>query len=167
MSPAISDPNRSAPKLYFAASIPGINIPAIGHFAASIFWRASIHDWRIRNQVRLGTYEESFRSYLMEEATFPEGAVLSVRVRSETPAGGVCQFPSRMRHVDGVRAHTFTMPGITFILFTGKVIPGYISRACFVRGVGNPLAMSNKMEDTQVKQLARALEFAEKAGSRR
>lgn len=36
-SPAISDPHRSAPKLYSAASLPGINIPAIGYFAASIF----------------------------------------------------------------------------------------------------------------------------------
>jgi hypothetical protein len=32
--------------LYRAASIPRIKVSAIAYFAASIFWRASIHDWK-------------------------------------------------------------------------------------------------------------------------
>jgi hypothetical protein len=46
-------------RTYFASSIPKVNVDAIAYFAASIFWRASVHDWNgSPGQVSLGPFEE-------------------------------------------------------------------------------------------------------------
>ncbi len=63
--------------------MPEVNIPALTYFAASIFWRGSIHPWKSdgTRPVPLGPYEEPLRQYLLGEADFPEEMTLSVVVR--------------------------------------------------------------------------------------
>jgi hypothetical protein len=54
------------------------SVEAISYFAASMFWRASVHDWNNRadEPIQLGPYEEQFRKYLMEESDFPVDCAL-------------------------------------------------------------------------------------------
>jgi hypothetical protein len=65
-------------EVYAAANFPEINVEAISYFAASMFWRASVHDWNNRadEPIQLGPYEEQFRKYLMEESDFPVDCAL-------------------------------------------------------------------------------------------
>jgi hypothetical protein len=68
-----SDSNPT--RVYFAATIPEINSRALAYFAASMFWRGSIHPWNHDGSipVELGPFRESFRKY------------------------GTCGFPKSMR----------------------------------------------------------------------
>jgi hypothetical protein len=144
--------------VYPAALFPEIDASAVAHFAASIFWRASIHDWNggTEHQVRLGRYEEHFRSYLMDQDGFPLGAALAVRARPHNRATGLCRLPSTLRHESGVHLHSFVMPGFDFNLFVGKELPGYASRMCFVRGQNSPVIVSDRLEKSLIRQAARA-----------
>jgi len=134
-------------RAYQAASIPAIDISALAYFAASMFWRGSIHPWNIdgTRPVQLGPYEEGLRLYLMGQASFPLDVVLSVTVR----------WPSNISHF----THTpigewrgllfvakFPMPGLAFGLTAGPNIPRELRRICFVRGEGNPIFLSKLLE---------------------
>lgn len=57
-----SDTNPT--RIYWAANIPEINSPALLYFAASMFWRGSIHTWNQDGSipVELGPFRESFRA---------------------------------------------------------------------------------------------------------
>ena len=70
-------------RIYYAANIPEIKIGALAYFAASIFWRGSIHPWNQDEAipVRLGPFQERFRRYLMGEEDFPKDSILWVVVR--------------------------------------------------------------------------------------
>ena len=145
-------------KAYLAANIPSVDVNAIAYFAASVFWRASIHLWRDSEyQVRLGPYSEIFRGFLMGEAVFPKHAFLNVRVRLGEYAAGLCQYPSRLRRVDDLHAYVFTMPGINFHLFVGRNAPGYVTRSCIVHGHGSPILVSDSMERCLVERASREI----------
>jgi len=66
-----SDTNPT--RVYFAAKIPEIDCPALAYFAASMFWRGSIHGWSEDGAipVKLGPFQESFRQYLIGQEDFP------------------------------------------------------------------------------------------------
>jgi len=61
-----------------AFGIPEINVNAISYFAASMFWRGSIHPWNEDGTypVSLGPFQEQFRQYLMELQPFPKDCAL-------------------------------------------------------------------------------------------
>ena len=65
------------------ADIKEINPAALSYFAASIFWRGSIHPWNTDSTVPipLGKYAEPFRRFLMGEQQFPVEAALFLAVR--------------------------------------------------------------------------------------
>jgi len=98
------------------------------YFAASVFWRASAHSWKMGNepvgQISLGTeYQEQFRLYLLGQTPFPQNARIVVHVSSETqPDLMTTVFPCTTR-VDGVYRHKFYIPGLLFILFLGEDVP--------------------------------------------
>ena len=63
-------------RLYQAAGIPTIDIGKLAYFGASVFWRASVHNFRTgkhRGTTRglLGPYEAEFREYLLGNREFP------------------------------------------------------------------------------------------------
>jgi hypothetical protein len=158
--PILTAQQPAVTSAYRACEIPEINVAAFAYFAASIFWRASIHNWRSTadGDVRLGPYNEEFRQYLAGQANFPDNAALFVCVRPQnSPINALVQYPTRMRRVEGVQVYAFTMPGIAFNLFIGKVMPGYVSRLCFVHGVGNPLLASEFFEEGLTMRAARAM----------
>ena len=55
-------------RVYYAAGIPEINIAALTYFAASIFWRGTVHPWKSDRTVPvpLGPFfEDQLRQFLM------------------------------------------------------------------------------------------------------
>lgn len=72
-------------KAFCAAKIPEIDIEKLAYFAASIIWRAAVHQWGIERMLMPNlkidtTYMEELRLYLLGEAGFPTDAVVLVSV---------------------------------------------------------------------------------------
>lgn len=60
---------------YACSQIPEIDCQKLTHFAAGIFWKASIHSWRGSETtplIELGKYRDSLRSFLRGECGFPK-----------------------------------------------------------------------------------------------
>jgi hypothetical protein len=53
-------------KIYFASKVPEIDVYALAYFAASIFWRGSIHPWNDDGSVPvdLGPFQDT--KYLVD-----------------------------------------------------------------------------------------------------
>jgi hypothetical protein len=149
-------PNR---KIYHAAAISGINVQALAYFAASMFWRSSVHPWkmdgRVSGGIDLGQYEEELRTYLMGETEFPEHCVLLVSVPDKsTPFTGFTLAPYGGRR-EGHRIYKLLVLGVGFYLLVGRAIPGPERTICFVRGIGNPIYKTDALENGILHDLAR------------
>jgi hypothetical protein len=135
-------------RIYAAAKIPEINVEAISYFAASVFWRASVHHWKRYEdaQIDLGPYEEQLRKYLMGDADFPNDCTLWVSVSDKiTPFTGSSFVPYGGR-INGQWQYTLFALGIGFQLFIGKGITKEHRELCFVRGKGNPIIRTDLQE---------------------
>jgi len=145
-SPHVSS-ETTPTRLYYAARIPEIDISALAYFAASIFWRGSIHPWNEDGSipVALGPFREQFRQYLMGQKTFPESCALWVAVREGEEIGRMTYAPIGKR--EG-KLHTFKfpMPGFAFSLMVSKNISVNHRERCFVHGVGNPIIVTPVIE---------------------
>jgi hypothetical protein len=152
-------------KIYFTASIPAVDTAAISYFAASIFWRASVHTWKDRadQQVSLGPFEDGFRRYLLGEAAFPTNSALLVVVRTKSLVSAVCRLPSKGR-VDGARVYNFTMPGFVFNLFVGKNLPLHFRAISFAHNPDHPLSVTDIMESGILDGARRVFEAASRKG---
>jgi hypothetical protein len=111
-------------KVYDAELLLGKMTESYLYFSASIFWRASAHQWEFNGEpvarIRLGDrYQEQFRVYLLGQAPFPPNARLYLHVSSEPNPDMTCVFPCTSR-VDGLHRHKFSIPGLAFILFVGS-----------------------------------------------
>ncbi len=141
-------------RLYRACDIPAIRIDQLSYFAASVFWRASVHNWRtgkFRGNTKgmLGPYEEEFRKYLMGETGFPEHAALWVAVtvsKGLDIAAGVFE-PATSRPDPTCKVHKFFLLGISFMLYVGKTIDARYKTFCFVRGWGNCIGIQSILDD--------------------
>ena len=154
--------DNDSTRVYRAAQIPEIDVAALSYFAASIFWRGSIHGWNGDGSlpVPLGPYGEPLRRYLRTEESFPENMALLLAVR--VPDGhNVSRLPATpvAKRLDRVRIFKFPMPGLAFALAVGRGLNQQMRRLCFVRGDGNPLAATSVLEsiiqDDAVKYISR------------
>jgi len=115
-------------KVYDVQPLLGSKVDQYLYFAASVFWRASAHRWKMGNepvgQISLGAkYQEQFRLYLLGKTAFPQNARIVVHVSSEAqPDLMTTVFPCTTR-VGGVRRHKFYIPGLLFVLFLGGDVP--------------------------------------------
>lgn len=147
-------------KLYYAHDVPEINISALAYFAASIFWRGSIHPWNYNGSfpVTLGPFQEPFRQYLMEEQAFPKDCSLFVVVREGKEVDRLT-FPPTGGRRGNFHLFNFPMPGLAFTLITSKNIPIRYREKCFVHGSGNPIIAGNViepyLEETAVRMFSR------------
>lgn len=134
-------------KIYCAAGIPEIDISALTYFAASIFWRGSIHGWNTDDSVpvKLGPFQEQFRAYLMGLAPFPKDSRLWIALR-EGEKFDRLTYPPYGGRVDTFRVYKFPMPGLAFTLMVSKNIPLSYKDMCFVRGPGNPIIVTPVVE---------------------
>ena len=155
-------------RLYYASKIPKIDVSALAYFAASIFWRGSIHCWNDNGSipVKLGPFQEQFRKYLMGESTFPKDCSLWVVVREGTKLNRLTAFPVGERK--GLfHLHQFPMPGFAFSLVVGKNVPPLYREWCFVYGVGNPIIVTPIIEELLAEKAVKLYERAVAAQVRR
>lgn len=155
-----SDTNPT--RIYHASRIPEINIPALAYFAASIFWRGSIHPWNDDGSipVRLGPFQEQFRQYLMGLQAFPKDCSLWVVVREGKEIDRLTYAPIGERK-GNFHVYKFPMPGLAFSLVVSKNIPANYRERCLVHGPGNPVVLTTLIDkllvDDAVKMLQRSL----------
>ncbi len=140
------DHSRTA-AIYYAAKIPEVDISALTYFATSMFWRGSVYPWNASRTrpVPLGPYEEPLRRFLIGEANFPEDVMLSVSVRIPSQIEKLTLSPmGEWRDLQFFGR--FSMPGFAFAIIAGPKIGSELRQFCFVRGEGNPLTLSEKVE---------------------
>jgi len=134
-------------RVYFAANIPEIDCSALAYFAASMFWRGSIHGWSENGAipVKLGPFQESFRQYLMGQEDFPVDCALLVTVREGKEIDRLTYSPIGERR-EHCHMFKFPMPGLAFSLAVGKNIPENYRNGCFVHMSGNPIMVTPILE---------------------
>jgi hypothetical protein len=146
-------------KVYLAEQVSKINVAALTYFAASMFWRASVHQWTIAGEenrrISLGPYEEHLRAFLMEDAPFPRNCVLWVSVpETITPFSQLSLTPYGERK-DGYHQYKLIMLGLGFHLLIGGKIPDVARAMCFVTGAGNPIYRTDMLEKGVMRDIHR------------
>jgi hypothetical protein len=139
-------------KLFAADRIPCIDCSALIYFAASVFWRASAHQWHFgRHRVKrspLGPkYEEEFRQFLVGTRAFPTKTTLWVSVL-ESPNSIIAAatlFPWAERK-DGYHLHKFVIPGMGFDLFVGNQVPEQMRQMSITANPNRIIIMSSLFE---------------------
>jgi hypothetical protein len=137
-------------KVYHAVQIPKLNVAALTYFAASMFWRASAHRWKMGAKesrgIELGPYEERLRKFLGGETQFPQNCVLWVSVpESITPFVHLSLTPYGGRR-EGYHLYKLIVLGVGFHLLVGGQIPPEARAMCFVSGAGNPIYRTDMLE---------------------
>lgn len=162
--------SKTSTRIYYAARVPEINVSALVYFAASIFWRGSIHPWNSDGTipVELGPYQEQFRLYLMGLEPFPKDAALWVAVREGKMIDRLTYVPVGQR-TGKFHFYKFPMPGFAFSLAVSKNVPTSYRENCLVYGQNNPLLVTSIIEPLlfgeAVKALARSdVSMAARAG---
>ena len=134
-----STPSWTQPEFvgYDAAGAPSIDRDKLGYFAASIFWRASVHIWREPGEkpitIDLGAYNDPFRQYLLGQAGFPKDVALLVIACTDSLSHESFYPPSLGRRGTD-RTYTFMAKGLNFMMAIGKQIPVPLRNLCAVTG---------------------------------
>jgi hypothetical protein len=154
-----ASPVESLPRImvYCANRINKVNIKALTNFAASMFWRASAHQWKMagtkRLGIALGPYEEELRKFLLGEAEFPTNCVLWVSVpNSLTPFLQLSLTPYGGRK-DNYHLYKLVVLGVGFHLLVGRSIPRDVRSLCFVSAPGNPICRTDMLEEAIIQDV--------------
>lgn len=154
---------------YSAKSNPQIDAAALTYFAASVFWRAAVHNWQYLGtsaSITLGRYEEQFRMYLLDEAPFPRSAAMWVWVSRYEEPSRVISTPHSVRACD-CYMHIFDVPGLRFSLLVGQMMPDWVRFLCVLNGQDQPILVSDAPDDilatdvhkaSQITHLSRRLQ---------
>lgn len=113
--------------VYSGSKIPNIQIDHFVHFAAGIFWKASVGKWYflrkpLKNHQLGKKYEEQLGKFLKDDSLFPENMVLTMSVSNENAPFPIVIFPVHEKQ-RGFFQHRFYIPGLEFILWVGNLIP--------------------------------------------
>lgn len=143
--------------VYLIDSNAPIRFDALAYFAASVIWKASVHQWQSYEQgqsICLGhTYQEQFRLYLLGQAAFPDDAVLVLDVtRPENRLKEVLCSPVTARG-DRHYRHWFMTPGVIFEIAVGRLMPSAVRNLCALR---NRLIFSSNHEES-MRQVYRSM----------
>lgn len=143
-------------KIYYASKFPTIDVAALSYFAASIFWRGSIHPWNRDGSfpVNLGPFQESFRTHLMGLTPFPKDSSLWVIVRKGGQIDRVTYAPVGKRE-GAVHVYKFPMPGLGFSLTVSKNVPLKYRNMCVVHGNDNPIIVTTILEEMLMEEAVR------------
>lgn len=142
-------------RVYSTVDKQDISHEKIIYFAASVFWRCSVHDWPLRgHQIRtdLGPYQEPLRRFLLGEIPFPTAMVLIVRISTMAKNLEVVTYP-QLRRIETFRQHMFSMLGMYFWLLVGKVIAGTYRAICYASKPERPIVMCGDLDNMQLSSL--------------
>ena len=158
-------------KVYAGNAINGIDPDKLGYFAASVFWRAAAHKWKVENSddpifIDLGPYTEELRVFLMGGA-FPPNAAIIVTANSSPSVvlNEFALFPFDKARTTTHRQYKFLVPGLGFELFTGKGLPSSVRQMCIIRSAERKLFISPKMEEQTLNGMAELAGKAKKIGN--
>jgi hypothetical protein len=154
MAPAYSKPGF---KIFDTAGVPGIDHDKLVYCAASIFWRASVHDWHLvetNPALKLGPYAEELRLYLLNKGGFPANAALALSVswEDDVRAAALCKFPYLKKHLNGSGQFNFLMNGLTFDLFVGTGLSVPQRGMCLLRAPNRPLFVADAAQAQIIKE---------------
>ena len=138
-------------KVYSTTNLPEIDVPKLVYFAASVFWRASVHNWKSGGRTltlpKLGRkYEEQFRQYLLDSGNLPENATLVLSVITEEKLWNYFTFPYGDNENDYWRSQ-FPFLGLSFTLLLGNLIPREIRRFCLAHSAKQYITMCKAADD--------------------
>jgi hypothetical protein len=137
--------------VFAARSIPAIDVGKLAYFAASVFWRASIHRWNLQNHslrdIDLGKkYNEAFRQFLFGVKAFPDDAAVMIDIFGfRSPALSTMLFPYGGRR-GNFHHYRFTIPGVAFELYIGQLMPSKLREGSVLSSTTGVLFSSK--EDT-------------------
>jgi hypothetical protein len=157
---------------YHTTTIPEIDREALRHFAAGVFWKASVTHWRapvggvtLRNS--LGPrYEEAFRLYLSGAAPFPARARLMIWLCGEPDPPYIVLFPDTVRGI-GHHAHRFFLPGLCFHMIVGGILPSDVPPIWGDRADEVPIFVHHQRTDGVHQDVFALVRKPTKAGVRR
>lgn len=133
VSPTMSGPDW---KGWSIADTSDIDREKIAYFAISVFWRASIHTWKQKDneavKIELGTkYNEEIRRYLLGETCVPPNSSLIVTVCSDT-LNKISFFTPQENQKVKDRSFVFIARGLMFRLRVSNQLVGYERRLSVV-----------------------------------
>ncbi len=147
-------------KVYSARQVPEIDIEKLSYFAASIIWRAAVHNWtfgkRKVNRLYLGPYAEELRRFLLRETGFPTNAVVWVSIISEPKLWGSFVVPYGDK-LNQCRRYKFSFLGLRFDFFLGKLIDRQIRRMCTHRSDEKLLYAGDPASEIIIEDLSRLI----------
>jgi len=122
-------------RAYSAGESPSIDRDQIAYFAASVFWRASVHTWKQEDGTLVfvtipSEHREVLRRYLLGLDAFPKDAALFMIVCTDSESHNMFVMPGN--NVKNAGGWVVIMRGLIFIFAMGKEIPSYISKYCLV-----------------------------------
>lgn len=146
-------------KVFAATKIPKVEVQKLVYFAASIFWKASVHQWRSGQHnlsvPQLGThYSEEFRQHLLGAEEFPKNATLWLSVITESKLWDSFTFPYGGKENDYFRYH-FLFRGFVFTLHLGKLVSKDIRQFCLVHSAEQFIGMSKAADNMVLTHMAR------------
>ena len=158
-------PHRSTHGLlvYETVALPDLDVGRLVYFAASVFWRGAVREWRQGRhrleQLSLGPYEEQLRTYLLGTSALHADIAMVVTVSSSTRQDRVEYWspPWLALHDQKSHQYHFIIPGVMFQMFVGKGIPLGLRRLCAYRGPGRPICMSAFADATNVRATRRLM----------
>jgi len=130
--------------IYFAAGNPEFDFQSLTHFAMGIFWKASVHSWKGGEKdprIELGPYENPIRTWLRGETRFPKNICLTVTLSRPDRTLVTINEPIQTTHKQW---HSFVLqvPGVLFVLNTGKTIEADMRATCFYVNPSHPVFVS-------------------------
>lgn len=164
----IPDGSISRGQVYFANMLPKLQHNKLVYFAASVFWRGSVLDWKLVDknvdQICLpDTLGEQLRTFLLGLSAFPVNRALTIEVAMK-PFRGM-SFPKLIEPIqDKLNAqplgYGFYLFGITFYLIFPDSLNGVPVSKMSIAEHPNPLILTDAMP-TRFEE--RAHEFAKSA----
>jgi hypothetical protein len=147
----------------------GVEADQLSYFAASVFWRAGVHNWPVADRIELGPYEEQLRLFLLDEADFPQDGVLIVTVSSTNDqfSNESMAFPFIKDHTAHFRQYRFWIPGLTFQIFFGRAIPREIRMLCSVRSPRRNIYVGVELERSKMADMGHMVKTSRVIGDLR
>jgi hypothetical protein len=135
---------------YRAALNPAIDAEKMVHYAAGLFWKASVHPWlggRKEPRIDLGPYSDALRRFLRREEPFPAHMMLNVSLSFPSSAQIVMTDPHEGEREQSERTYFCHVPGVLFVLTIGKTIPAELKQLCFATNPSRPILVSHDITE--------------------
>jgi len=119
-----------------------------------VFWRAAVHNWKTPDgevEISLGPYEEPIRRFLLDEAPFPDNAVITSRVSN---IGNVLWMPVQ-KNRGGFHVSSFGMLGLVFDLSVGSLLPPVFYDIATAPNPRKPIWIVKSQDDFVFSEIAK------------